>query len=147
MLAWDFFVQCWVNLRNLGVAVAANGYYRKINQSKIKIAEKWSSDNIALYFFLYNIVWSLLENIAQGFYLCNVVPRILRQHWTGFFLVRCCLEPLGQHCTRFFQLLVHCFPKRMKTTLNRIFSCAMLSGVFWETLHKIFTCAMLSQKY
>ena len=68
---------------------------------------------------------SLGHCITQGFYLCNFVPRVLRQNWTGFFSVHCCLEPHGQHCTRF--LPVQCCPKSIKTTLNRIFSCALLS--------------------
>ena len=142
-----FLVQCRGNLCNVGAAFAATGYYWKINRSKIKIAEKWCSDDIALGFFLCSVVWSLLDNIVQGFYLCNVVPRVLRQHWAGFFPVRCCLEPLGQHCTRFLQLLVQCCPKRIKTTLDRFFSCAMLSGPSRPTLHRLFTRAMLFQKY
>ena len=71
-----------------------------------------------------------------GFYLCNVVPRVLRQHWTGFFLVHFSLEPQGQHCLGY--LLVQCCPKNIKTTLNRIFSCAMLSGASRTTLNRIF---------
>ena len=39
--------------------------------------------------------------------------------WNGFLPVECC-------------------PKSIKTTLIRIFSCAMLSGAFWATLHKAF---------
>ena len=100
------------------------------------------SDNIEQFLFLCNVVWSLLDNIAQGFYLCNIFPRVLRQHWTGILPVQCCLEPLGQHCARLF---VQCCPKGIKTTLNRKFSCAMLSRASWTTLHKDFICAMLSQ--
>ena len=59
------------------------------------------------FFFLCNVVWILLDNITQNFYLCNV-PRVLKQHWTGFFPVQCC-------------------PKSIKTTLSRIFTCAVLS--------------------
>ena len=71
----------------------------------------------------------------------NVVPRVLRQHWTWVFLMQCCLEPLGQHCIGFWP--VHCCPKSIKTTLNRIFSYALLSGASRTTLHRVFTCAML----
>ena len=78
-------------------------------------------------------------NIAQGFCLCNVVRRwVLKQHWTWFFPVKYCLEPLRQHCTE--NLPVQCYPKSVKRTLNRFFSCAILSGASsWTTLHKVFT--------
>ena len=33
---------------------------------------------------------------------------------------------------------VQCCPKSITTLLNRIVSCAMLSGAFWTTLHKVF---------
>ena len=69
-------------------------------------------------------------------------PRELRQHWTRFFLVQCYLEPQGQHCLGY--LHVQCCPKSIKTTLNIIFSCGMLSRTSWATLHKVFTCAMLA---
>ena len=65
------------------------------------------------------------------FYLCNDVPRV-----TGFFSLQCCLELPGQHCTRF--LPVQCCRKSIKTTLNRAFSCSMLSGASWTTFHKVF---------
>ena len=82
------------------------------------------------------------NNIAQGFYLYSVVPRQLRQHWTWLFPIQYCLEPQGQHCLGY--LLVQCCPKSIKTTLSKIFSCAMLSETSWVTLHKVFTCAMLA---
>ena len=44
-------------------------------------------------------------------------------------------------------LPVQCYPKSIKTTLKRIFSCALFSGASCCTLHKVFTCGMLSQKY
>ena len=81
-------------------------------------------------FFLCNVVWSLLDNIAQSLYLRNVVPRVLRQHWTGFFPMQCCPK------TGFS--LVQCCPKSIKTTLNKIFSSAMLCGASWTILHKSF---------
>ena len=56
-----------------------------------------------------------------------------------------CLEPLRQHCIRF--LLVQCCPKSIKTTLHRIFSCAMLSGASRATLLRVFGCEILSQEY
>ena len=138
------FVQCWPKillvqcreiLYNVGAVFAATGYYQKISQVKIKIAEKWYySDDITL--------GCLLGNIAQDFHLCNVVPRVLQHYWTGVFHLQCCLEPLRQHLTKF--LPVQCCPKSIKTILNRIFPCAMLSGANWITLHKVFSCAMLS---
>ena len=45
--------------------------------------------------------------------------------------MQCFLEPLEQHCTRF--LPVQCCPKRIKASLNKIFSCALLS----EEQHRI----------
>ena len=95
---------------------------------------KWKSPKsdviqTTLGFFLCNVVWSLLGNIAQSFCLCNVVLRVFWHYWTGFFHVKCFLEALGQHCTRF--LPVQCCPKSIKTTLNRIFSCAMLCAGFF----------------
>ena len=103
--------------------------------------EYW--DNIKQEFFQCNVVWNLLDNIAQRLYLCNVVSRVLLLYWTEFFHVQFFLEALGEHCKRF--LPVQCCPKSIKTTLNRVFSCAMFSGANWTTLDKVFTCAMLSQ--
>ena len=74
--------------------------------------------------------------------MCNVVPSVLRNHWTGFFPVYCCLKPQGQHCIRSWP--VQRCPESIKTILNRIFSCALLSGASWTTLHKVFTCVMLA---
>ena len=69
---------------------------------------------------------------------------------------------LGQHYIEFWP--VHCYPEKFKTTLNRTFSCALLSGasrttlhraftyvmlfgVSWTTLHMAFICTILSQEY
>ena len=82
-------------------------------------------------YFLCNVVWRLLDNIEQDFFRCNVVQRVLRQYLTGFLPVQCCLEVLGQHSTKF--LLVQYGPKIIRTTLNKIFACAMLSGGSWTT--------------
>ena len=57
--------------------------------------------------------------------------------------MQCHLESQGQHCLGY--LLVQCCSKSIKTTLNRIFSCALLSGASWITLHKVFACIMLAQ--
>ena len=46
-----------------------------------------------------------------------------------------CLEPLRQHYIAF--LSVQCCPKSIKTTLNRSFSYAMLSGASRATLHRV----------
>ena len=56
-----------------------------------------------------------------------------------------CLERLEQHCIGFSA--VQCYPKSIKTTLDKIFSDAMLSEAFQITLHWVFTCAMFSQEY
>ena len=77
-------------------------------------------------FFLCNVVWSLMDNIAQGFYLYRVIPRVLPKITLNkCFSVQCCLEALGQHYTWF--LPIQCCPKSIRTTLNMIFSCAVLS--------------------
>ena len=72
--------------------------------------------------------------------ICGKV--MFRRHCTGFYLVQCCLESLGQHCTRF--LAVQCCPKSIKTSLNKISSCTLLSGASWTTLLKVFTFVMLA---
>ena len=54
----------------------------------------------------------------------------------GFFPMQYCVESLGQHCTRL--LPVECCPKRIKTTLSRIFSWAVLSGASRKTLSRVF---------
>ena len=59
--------------------------------------------------------------------------------------MECSLGPLGQYCTRF--LPVESCPKSIKTTLNRIFFCAMFSGANYTKLDKFSTCAVLFQAY
>ena len=59
------------------------------------------------------------DNIEQHFFLYNVVPRVLRQHLTGFLLVQCC-------------------PRSIKTKLNRIFYCKMLSQEDQDKIEQIF---------
>ena len=75
----------------------------------------------------------------------NVVQRVLRQHCTGFLLIQSCLERLGQHCIRISA--VQWCPKSIKTTLDKIFSDAMLFEAFGIILYRVFTCAVLSQEY
>ena len=67
---------------------------------------------------------------------------LFRRHWvfscaifSGIFPVQCCLEPIGQHFTKF--LHVQYCPKSIKTALNRIFSCAMLSGAILTILQEV----------
>ena len=93
--------------------------------------------------FLCNVVWSLLDNIAQSFYLRNVVPWVLRQHSTRFIPVQCCLEPLAQHWTKFLPA-VQCCLKSIKTTLNWIFTCAMLSQEYEDNIEQdFFLCSVV----
>ena len=47
--------------------------------------------------------------------------------------MQCYLEPLGQHYIEFSP--VHCYPEIFKTTLNRTFSCTLLSGASRIMLH------------
>ena len=75
MLTRDFFLRKVADICAV-LTIAATGYYQKTNRYKIKIAGKCCSDDIALGFFLCNVVWSLLDNIVQGFYLCNVVAML-----------------------------------------------------------------------
>ena len=42
---------------------------------------------------------------------------------------------------------MHCCPKSFKTTLNRTFSCALLSGASKTTLYRVFSCTMLFDAY
>ena len=44
-------------------------------------------------------------------------------------------------------LAVQCCAKSIKTTLDRVFSYAKLSGASRATLHRILTCAVLSQRH
>ena len=46
-----------------------------------------------------------------------------------------CLEPFGRHNIEFSA--VQSYLKGIKTTLDRIFSYAMLSGTFRATLHRV----------
>ena len=52
--------------------------------------------------------------------------------------MQCCVELFGQHCIGF--LPAQCYPRSTKTTLDRIFSDAMLSGASWAILHRVFSC-------
>ena len=137
----------WATLRRVfACAMLSQEYYDNIAQRFFMCNVVWCClDNMAQGFFIYFVqccpkkikttlkkvflVRGCLQPQGQhyiGFFLWNIVPKVLRQHCTGFFSVQCYLQPLWQHCTRF--LPVQCWPKRIKTTLNRIFSCAMLSG-------------------
>ena len=53
--------------------------------------------------------------------------------------MQCCLKPLRQHCIGFWPAL--CYHRSIKTTLDGIFSHAMLSGASWTILHRVFSCA------
>ena len=110
-------------------------------------------------------ITKLLKSIFLCAILCGssrIVRRVLRQHWTRFFPVQYCVEPIGQHWRKFFPvkfclkalgqhctkfLSVQCCPKNVRTTLNRTFLHAILSGASWITLHKASNCAILSQEY
>ena len=48
-----------------------------------------------------------------------------------------CLEPLGRDSIEFSA--VQCYLKGIKTTLDRVFSYAMLSGALQATLHRVLT--------
>ena len=58
---------------------------------------------------------------------------------SGFFLMQCCVGPLGEHCIWLWP--VEYCPKSIRTTLNEIFSCALLSAASVTTLHRVFICA------
>ena len=91
--------------------------------------------------------------------MCNVVPRVLIQHWTKFFTCNVVWRLLDNIAQGFHLFTV--VTRELKTTLNRIFSCGMLSGAQEQhcleyllvqcsprsiktTLNRIFSCAMLS---
>ena len=54
--------------------------------------------------------------------------------------MKCCLEFLRQHCIRFWP--VQCWPKSIKTTLNRFFIQCCLGGASWTSLHRILIYAI-----
>ena len=87
-------------------------------------------------FFYLQFCLKPLGQHCIGFTLCNVVPGVFRTT-----PVQCCLEPLRQHSTGFWP--VQSCPKSIKTILNKIFSCALLSGVSGTTLHRVVICIML----
>ena len=67
---------------------------------------------------LYGASWATLH---QVFICANVVPRVLRQHWKIFFpgnIVWSCLDNMAQG---FFIYFVQCCPKKIKTTLKKVF--------------------------
>ena len=68
MLVQDFSCVMSGKFGHVGTLFAATSYYQKINHSKVKIAVNWfCSDNIDEDFFMYNLVWSLVDNIAKDF--------------------------------------------------------------------------------
>ena len=69
------------------------------------------------------------DGITLGFFLCDIV-------WS-----------LWATLDRVFTCPVQGCSNRIATLLNRIFSCAMLSGSSSTTLHKVFTCGMFSKEY
>ena len=101
-------------------------------------------------FFLMQCCLRASRTTLHKVFTCAVLfQEYLWQHWTGCFLTECFL------CNVVWSLLdniaqgfitVPCCPKSIKTTLNKIFSCAMLSEASSTTLHKshkAFTCAVL----
>ena len=77
------------------------------------------------------VLWA---NTAQVIFMWNVISDIFRQHWMDDIPMQC-QEPLEQHCTGF--LPIKCCPIGIKTTLNSIFSYAILPGASRAALHKV----------
>ena len=94
--------------------------------------------------FLMQCCLEPLGQHGKGFYLCNVVPRVLRQNCTGLFYAMLS----GASPTIWYGLwpAQSCL-KSIKTTFHRVFSYTKLSGASWTTLQRVFSCAMLSQEY
>ena len=69
---------------------------------------------------------------------------VFRQPWLDDILMQC-FEPFGQLCTKF--LPMPCCSKSIKTTLNKIFSYAMLSKPSRTTLHKVVPAQLCPRRY
>ena len=87
--------------------------------------------------------WHKFSNIAQITFQVICLQKdvqcclrcFYRQYWLDNIPMQW-WEPLGQHCTVFSPM--QCHPKSIKTTLNRIFFYALLSGASRTTLYKVF---------
>ena len=98
------------------------------------------------------VVWS---NIAPVIFLCNVVWNIFGQHWIydipmqccpslidtkciGYFAKKSCSLTMGQHCTG--KVLAQCWPTLINTTLQIIFLCKVVLGVWVNIAQLIYLC-------
>ena len=84
----------------------------------------------------YNLAF--LFNFGPGFFLCNAgeICAMLARQLQQPVIIKKLTSPKQK------------LPKSdVQTTLHRVFSGAMSSGVSFTTLHKVFTCAILSQEY
>ena len=82
-------------------------------------------------------IFILFESLVVSFGSAFSLWVSLGKHGTRFFLVQCCPEPQ----------VAKCCPRSIKTTLHRVFSCALLSGASRTTLIRVFTSVMLFQEY
>ena len=115
-LPGNFLVQCRENLWNVGATFAGAGYYQKINQLKIKIAENWCYS----------------EDI--GFYSVQCCLESLGQHCTEFLLVQCCPKSITTLLNRSFSYEM--FSEGSWTTLHKAFTCAMLSQDYYDNIEQ-----------
>ena len=105
-LRGNFLVQCRKNLWNVGATFAGAGYYKKMNQLKIKIAENWCYS----------------EDI--GFYPVQCCLESLGQHYKEFLLVQYCPKSITTLLNRIYSWVM--FSRSCWTTLHKVFTFAML---------------------
>ena len=103
-----------------------NDYYQKINRFKIKIAEKWCYSYDIGFFFLCNVVWSLLVNIAQSFCLCNVVSKSITKLLSRILSYEMFSE--GSWTTRFTQDF---YLRNVVPRLLRQHWAGFIPGFYW----------------
>ena len=95
------------------------------------------------YAMLTGVTWAIFLGVLN----CAICSKSVETTLNMLFFVQSCLQPLKQLCIGFWH--VQCCPmwqcdmcKSFKTALNRIFSCAMLSGASGTILHKVFPVQM-----
>ena len=66
-------------------------------------------DNIEQNFFMYNVVWSLLDNIVEGFTSEMLSQECQDNIEQDFFSMQCCLDSLRQHWTKLLmKMMINC---------------------------------------
>ena len=80
--------------------------------------------------------WKLF--LCTRLFLCNFVSGVSRQHCTEIFLAQ---------CTKLLKAFpVERCPRSIKTTLQKIFSCEMLSAVSWRIVKKCIQLVLFKEQ-